>query len=301
MQRPVPPTVGEFGLDEASAKALRRRSFPEISHFGGPLGEADACGLARVLSSGALPAVIFISAMLYVGARILLANASVLLAVSGGIFLGAMLGAVSLAVAWIAIVPLVRIVYLQITRRRCPEFKRLEAFDQAAAEFARERQQYELWEQRTQAEFWRSLDGVTFEREVGRLFAAQGYSVQHTPQTGDGGVDLVLIRGDWKTVVQCKAHAGRIGIGVGRELVASMQDFGAQEAILVAREGVTLVLKEYAEERGIRILELGHVLAMQSGTTTPVTLPAKDHEEMYRRLMRVKRERTRQQKRVTGR
>jgi restriction system protein len=141
---------------------------------------------------------------------------------------------------------------------------------------------------------------VSFEQEVGRLFEGQGYQVQHTARTMDGGVDLVLTRDERKTVVQCKAHAGRIGIGVGRELVASMQDFGAQEAILVAREGVTLPLKEYAEERGIRILELGHLLAMQSGSTTAVVLPAKDPEEMYRRLMQVKRERSRQGRRAPG-
>lgn len=301
MHQPQAPSIEQFGLAQTDFDELRNRRFPAPPS---PIAFSDAqemCLIARVLYSDALPIAALVICVLAMALLIFATEGSLGLAVLGGLFAGGFAGLLTMAVLHLGLIPVVRTTYLSVARRLWPAFVRLETYDAAVEAFERKRQEYEQWQLRMRSEFWRSLDGVSFEREVGRLFEGQGYQVQHTARTSDGGVDLVLIRDNRKTVVQCKAHAGRVGIGVGRELVASMQDFGAQEAILVAREGVTLPLKEYAADRGIRVLELDHLLAMQSGCTTPVVLPASDPEEMYRRLMRVKRERSRQRSRATGR
>jgi len=43
-----------------------------------------------------------------------------------------------------------------------------------------------------QEAFWRSLSGVQFEVELGKLFSSMGFDVEQTPRTGDGGVDLLV-------------------------------------------------------------------------------------------------------------
>jgi len=53
------------------------------------------------------------------------------------------------------------------------------------------------------------MDPLEFERLMGRYFEEQGYRVEHVGTGGratryDGGIDLMLYRGDERVVVQCK-------------------------------------------------------------------------------------------------
>ncbi len=114
-----------------------------------------------------------------------------------------------------------------------------------------------------QEQRWRGLSGIQFEIELGRLFEALGYKVSQTPSTGDGGVDLVLTKEDQKTVVQCKAHNRKITIDVARQLVASMQDFGAKSGIIACLEGATTPTMEYIQLKRIRVIDLGEIISLQ--------------------------------------
>jgi restriction system protein len=98
---------------------------------------------------------------------------------------------------------------------------------------------------------------------LAQLFEALGYRVSKTPPTGDGGVDLVLVKDGQKTVVQRKAHNKRISIDVARKLVASMQDFGANVGIIACFEGVTGPTREYIALRKIQAMDLSMILALQ--------------------------------------
>jgi restriction endonuclease Mrr len=113
---------------------------------------------------------------------------------------------------------------------------------------------------RRQEAYWRSLSGLQFEREMGNLFHAMGYSVKHTPVTADGGVDLVLEKVGKRTVVQCKAHNKKISIEVARQLVASMLDFKAQSGIIACFDGATKPVVSYVAEREITILGIKDIV-----------------------------------------
>lgn len=111
--------------------------------------------------------------------------------------------------------------------------------------------------------YWRSLTGQQFERELSRLFAAQGYAVNLTPHTSDGGVDIKLVKDGKTIVVQCKAHAKRIPISVARELCASIDDFEAEAGIIACLAGVTKPTAEYIRERNITVLDVHQIVALQ--------------------------------------
>jgi hypothetical protein len=113
-------------------------------------------------------------------------------------------------------------------------------------------------------EYWRSLSGKAFERELGQSYSRMGYRVTFTPTMADGGVDLVLRKDGRKTVVQCKTHAKRISISVARELVASMKDFGADAGIIACLEGVTQPVKEYVKGKQVEVLTVYEIVALQA-------------------------------------
>jgi restriction system protein len=51
-----------------------------------------------------------------------------------------------------------------------------------------------------------------FEHEIGRLFGEQGYAVNLTPYSGDGGRDIVASRGGAKVVIECKRYGPARGV-----------------------------------------------------------------------------------------
>jgi restriction system protein len=71
-----------------------------------------------------------------------------------------------------------------------------------------------------------SFDGMTwqdFEMLVGQAFRLQGFRVLDVGGSGpDGGIDLVMLKGSEKFLVQCKHwRAQRVGVDVVRELYVS--------------------------------------------------------------------------------
>ncbi len=50
-----------------------------------------------------------------------------------------------------------------------------------------------------------SMEGLAFEAFCALLWSKQGFQVHRTPVSGDGGVDVVAIRGDKGVLIQCKS------------------------------------------------------------------------------------------------
>jgi len=142
-------------------------------------------------------------------------------------------------------------------------FQKYCRYQNAMSAYRRSKADYDARLAKQQIQYWRSLSGVAFERELGRLFTRMGYNVQYTPGTADGGVDLCLRKNGKVTVVQCKAHNKRISIGVARELIASMLDFGADDAIIACFDGVTKPVEEYIKGKKITVLKVADIVARQ--------------------------------------
>lgn len=88
-------------------------------------------------------------------------------------------------------------------------------------------------------DWWWSLDGWEFEEEVAKIFRLNGYIVEVTKKTGDGGVDLIMWKDSKKIAVQCKHYKAPIPVTFARELNGVKDDIKADELIIVASNGAT--------------------------------------------------------------
>lgn len=105
-----------------------------------------------------------------------------------------------------------------------------------------------------------SLDNVSwreFELLVGEAFRLQGYRVTEIGGAGaDGGVDLVLNKGNEKFFVQCKQwKAYKVSVMVVRELYGVMAAKGAAGGFVVTSGRFTDDAVEFAAGRNIKLVD----------------------------------------------
>lgn len=123
---------------------------------------------------------------------------------------------------------------------------------------------HQLSVKRTQLDFWRSLSGRGFERELAALFRGNGYNVSLTPVSGDLGVDIELRKGDHFAVVQCKALKQPVGPSAVRELYGTLVAQHADEGILASVSGFTPGARQFASNKPIMLMGLQEIIALQS-------------------------------------
>ena len=142
------------------------------------------------------------------------------------------------------------------------EWKASREAARAQWEIEKARRAAEKERHRKLSEYWVSLGGVEFERELGILFRALGYQVESTPTSGDQGIDLILKKSGQTHVVQCKAHKSGVGPSVARELLGSMVAYGARKAILACTGGFTKGVYEFARGKPIRLISASDIARM---------------------------------------
>lgn len=113
-----------------------------------------------------------------------------------------------------------------------------------------------------------------FELLVGEAFRKQGYKVLEVGGGGaDGGVDLVLLRGGEKYLVQCKQwKAYKVGVSVVRELYGVMAAQGATGGYVVTSGQFTADAKSFADGRNINLVD-GPQLVRIISSTPPTAKP----------------------------
>lgn len=130
----------------------------------------------------------------------------------------------------------------------------------AGVSFWRRRKRQTLVADVAQAKSADGLDGMTwreFEMLVGEAFRLQGFTVVETGAGGaDGGVDLVLNRGNEKFFVQCKQwKAFKVGVDVVRELYGVMAAKGATGGYVVTSGRFTADAQAFADGRNVRLVD----------------------------------------------
>lgn len=96
-----------------------------------------------------------------------------------------------------------------------------------------------------------------FEQLLQSAFEAQGFAVQDRGGAGaDGGVDLVIRRGEEKHFVQCKHwKAQRVGVTVVRELAGLVATHGAEGGYLITSGGYTREAQEFGVKANLQLLD----------------------------------------------
>ena len=130
----------------------------------------------------------------------------------------------------------------------------------AAASALGRRRRRELASQVIQSDAATALDGMSwreFELLVGEAFRLQGYKVLELGGSGpDGGVDLVLMRGKEKFLVQCKQwKAFKVGVAVLRELYGVMAASGAAGGFVVTSGRFTQEAVAFASGRNLKLVD----------------------------------------------
>jgi len=116
-----------------------------------------------------------------------------------------------------------------------------------------------------QSQWWWTLDGWQFEEEVAKIFITQGYKATVTKGSGDGGVDIILKRGDYTAIVQCKHYQNPVPPEPIRALWGCKDDFNADEVILVASSGITDSGARFvANKPNFKVLNLSDIIEMSN-------------------------------------
>lgn len=115
-------------------------------------------------------------------------------------------------------------------------------------------------EERQKLAFWFGLSGQQFERELGGLLQRKGFDVIHAGGPGDLGADLIIRTAEGRVIVQCKAHAARIGPGPVRDLLGSLVHHAAKEAWLVSLVGYSTAARRFAHGKNIKLLTIEEFL-----------------------------------------
>ncbi|MFA9283260.1 restriction endonuclease [Comamonas sp. SY3] len=115
-----------------------------------------------------------------------------------------------------------------------------------------------------QAQDAAALDGISwreFELLVGEAYRLQGFRIIELGGNGpDGGVDLVLLKGSEKFLVQCKQwKAQRVGVATVRELYGVMAARGATGGFVVTSGRFSNDARDFARGRNISLVD-GHQL-----------------------------------------
>lgn len=139
------------------------------------------------------------------------------------------------------------------------------------------------WAQRFQGSLQPALDRHAlyklspsdFERYVAqRLFARHGYRVVNTPDSRDGGVDIVVVdEHGRRAVVQCKRYKGTVGAAAVRELYGAMMHDGADMGYLVATGRISAEARNWAAGKPIVLIDGDRLVRLSRSEPEPIHTP----------------------------
>ncbi len=121
------------------------------------------------------------------------------------------------------------------------------------------------WRVRLQSHTWPalSLEQINrltpsqFEEYVAqRLFARQGYQVNNTRDTKDGGVDIVVTDAvGRRAIVQCKLYRNGVGEPIVRDLFGALIHNDAHMAYLVTNSNISSAARRFAAGKPIALID----------------------------------------------
>lgn len=95
----------------------------------------------------------------------------------------------------------------------------------------------------------------TFEEIIAYIFSKNGFSVELTKQSRDGGRDIIAIRSDLgipsKYIIECKRYSydNPVGVGLVRNLYGVQMQEGANKSVLATTSRFTSNAKEFASAK----------------------------------------------------
>lgn len=114
------------------------------------------------------------------------------------------------------------------------------------------------------------MSGLEFEEHVKKLLENRQWTVETTPRTRDGGIDIIARRIDDIGVeitlyVQCKNYASPAGVDIVRELIGALpRQFLGIRGVLACPSGFTTDAISFAKERDIILWDRHHLFELSN-------------------------------------
>jgi restriction system protein len=100
------------------------------------------------------------------------------------------------------------------------------------------------------------MDGYKFEEFMKQVYEQLGYSVHHTPKSGDQGADLILTsKKRTRIAVQVKRYSGKVSNSAVQEVVAAKGFYKCTEGIVVTNSYFTDSAKQLAKANFIDLVD----------------------------------------------
>lgn len=98
------------------------------------------------------------------------------------------------------------------------------------------------------------LDGVSFEKLLGKLYTQMGYEVSFTKASGDQGADLLLSKAGEKRIVQAKRYKDDISNTAVQEAVAAKAFYKIPNATVATNRYFTKGAQDLAAANGVELI-----------------------------------------------
>lgn len=100
------------------------------------------------------------------------------------------------------------------------------------------------------------LTPVEFEKWVKEnIFEKEGWEVVETEVTGDGGIDLILLRNNEKSIAQCKRYRNTVGEPLIRDFYGTMMSEGVSRGYFVTTGLFSIPALKFAEDKPIEMID----------------------------------------------
>jgi restriction system protein len=100
------------------------------------------------------------------------------------------------------------------------------------------------------------MDGYKFEKCMGEIYEKLGYTVQHTPLSGDQGADLIITSKDRiRTAVQCKCYSNKVSNKAVQEVFTAINIHNCTRGIVVTNNYFTDSAIQSAQANGIHLVD----------------------------------------------
>ncbi|MCC6483381.1 MAG: restriction endonuclease [Armatimonadetes bacterium] len=120
-----------------------------------------------------------------------------------------------------------------------------------------------------------AMTGEQFEQWLAERLTAMGFTVQSTPRSNDGGIDLTAVRLDdlqieAKLIIQCKNTTSPVGVSVVRELRGVVPDrVPGTTPVVAAPGGFSSEATAFARANGVKLWGPKELVEL-AGSGTPV-------------------------------
>jgi hypothetical protein len=125
-----------------------------------------------------------------------------------------------------------------------------------------DRDDYEFWKIRKDENFWRTLDGLSVEKEVLNVYMHKGYELKTEFETAEGERDHVLADKDDLVYIDFRTDTKIEDTEYLDALLENKQKAGANRLLIYSKLGFSKDVREFAGKNNIELLMMKDIIKL---------------------------------------